>query len=59
MEKQIGTYLLKLWQNKKDRNLFEMPTQNDAFFSAASCKKDIIFGGHLKQISTLLISLGL
>ena len=35
-----------------------MPTQNDAFFSAASCKKDIIFGGHLKQISVLLISLG-
>ena len=31
-----------------------MPTKNDA-----SCKKDIIFGGHLKQISVLLILLGL
>jgi hypothetical protein len=30
--------------------LFEKPTKNDVFFSAASCKKDIIFGGHLKQI---------
>jgi hypothetical protein len=36
-----------------------MPTKNDFFFSAATCKKDIIFGGHLKQISALLISLGL
>ena len=36
-----------------------MATKNDVFFSAASCKKDIIFGGHLKQISVLLISLGL
>ena len=41
---------LKFWQNKKDRNLFEMPTKNDVFFSAASCKKDTIFGGHPKQI---------
>ena len=50
---------LKLWQNKKGWNLFEMPTKNDVFFSAAICKKDIIFGGHLKQISALLILLGL
>ena len=27
-----------------------MPTKNDVFFSAASCKKDIIFVGHPKQI---------
>ena len=47
------------WQIKKGWNLFEMPTKNDVFFSAASCKKDIIFGGHLKQILSLLISLGL
>ena len=40
------------WQNKK-------PTKNDVFFSGASCKKDIIFGGHLKQILALLISLRL
>ena len=45
---------LKLWQNKKCRNLFEMPTKNDVFFSAA-----IIFDGHLKQIFDILISLGL
>ena len=50
---------LKLWQNKKGRNLFEMPTKNDVFFSAASYKKDIIFGGHLKKILNLCILLGL
>jgi len=36
-----------------------MPTKNYVFFSAASCKKDIIFGGHLKQTLAFLISLGL
>jgi hypothetical protein len=36
-----------------------MSTKNDVFFSVASCKKDIIFGGHFKQISALPISLGL
>ena len=51
--------LLKLWQNKKGSDLFEMLAKNDVFLSAASCKKDIIFGGHLKQISALLISLEL
>ena len=45
----MDTYL-KLWQSKKDRNLFEMLAKNDVFFSGASCKKDIIFGGLLKQI---------
>ena len=30
--------------------LFGMPTKNDVFFSAVSCKEDIIFGGHPKQI---------
>ena len=35
------------------------PPKIMSFFSAASCKKDIIFGGHLKQISALLIKLGL
>ena len=50
--------VLKLWQNKKDQNLFEMPTKNNTFFSVARCKKDIIFGGRLKQIMVLLISLG-
>jgi hypothetical protein len=30
--------------------LFEKPTKNDVFFPAG-----IIFGGHLKQITTLLI----
>ena len=50
---------VKPQRKKKGRNLFEMPTKNYVFFSAARYKKDIIFGGHLKQISTLLISLGL
>jgi hypothetical protein len=36
-----------------------MPTKNDVFFSDASWKKYIIFGGHLKQILVTLISLGL
>ena len=27
-----------------------MPSKNDTFFSAATCKKHIIFGGHPKQI---------
>ena len=38
---------LKLWQNKKDRIFVwdhGMPTKNDVFFSAASCKKSTIFG---------------
>jgi hypothetical protein len=35
--------------NIKGQNLFEVPTENDVFSSAASCKKDIIFGGHLKH----------
>ena len=33
-----------------------MPAKNDVFFSAGSCKKDIIFDEHL--FSVLLISLG-
>jgi hypothetical protein len=33
----------------KGQNLFEVPTENDVFSSAASCKKDVIFGGHLKH----------
>ena len=37
----------------------EMPTKNDVFFSAASCKKATLFGGHLKQILALLILLRL
>ena len=49
---------LKFWQNKKDRNLFEMPTKNYVSFSATSCKKDIIFDGHLKQIPALLFRQG-
>ena len=36
---------LKLQQNKKGRNLFEMPTKDDVFFSAVSCKKDIVLVG--------------
>jgi hypothetical protein len=36
-----------------------MPAKNDVFFSAASCKKDIIFGGHLFSFSAVPISLGL
>ena len=40
---------LKLWIRRSEY-LFGMPTKNDVFFSAASCKKDIIFGGHTKQI---------
>ena len=35
----FGWLHLKLWQNKKDRNLCEMPTKNDFFFSAATCKR--------------------
>ena len=35
--------------NMKGQNLFEVPTENDVFFSAASCKKDILFGGHFKH----------
>jgi hypothetical protein len=27
-----------------------MPIKDDVFFPAASCKKDIIFGGHIKPI---------
>ena len=46
---------LKPQQNKKVQNLFEMPTKNDVFFTAGSQQKDIIFGGHLKQISALHI----
>ena len=34
-EKIAVCSLLKLWQNKMGRNLFEMPTKNDVFFSAA------------------------
>ena len=49
------SHQLKFWQNKKGKNLFEMPTKNDVFFSAASCENDMIFGGHLKQISALPI----
>ena len=45
---------IKLWQNKKGCKLFGMPSRNDA-----SWKKDIIFGGHFKQILARLISLGL
>ena len=41
---------LKPQRNKKGQNLLEMPTKNDVFFSAASCKKGIIFVGHVKQI---------
>ena len=52
-------FVIKLWQNKKGRNSFEMPTKNDVFFSAGSCKKDIIFGGHLFSFLALLIYLGL
>ena len=33
--------------------------KNDVFFSAASCKKTIVFGGHLFSFSVLLISLEL
>jgi hypothetical protein len=29
--------------------LFGMPSKNDIYFSVASCKKDIIFGGHPPQ----------
>ena len=36
-----------------------MPAKNDVFFSAASCKKGIIFGRHLFSFLALLISLGL
>ena len=36
-----------------------MPTKNDVLFIAGNWKKDNIFGGHLNQISDLLISLGL
>ena len=37
----VSFYLiLKLWQNKKDLKF----VWNDVFFSAVSCKKDIIFG---------------
>ena len=43
---EISICQLKLWQNKKGR----MFLWYDVFFSVASCKKDIIFGGHLKQI---------
>ena len=36
-----------------------MPTKKDVFISAASCKKDIISGGHPKQFLILHISFGL
>ena len=36
---------LKLWQNKKGRYFFRMPTKNAVFFLAASCKKDIFLVG--------------
>ena len=36
-----------------------MPIKNDVFFTAGSGEKYIIFGGQLKQISALLISLEL
>jgi hypothetical protein len=39
--------------------MFEMPTRNDVFFLPVSRKKVINFGGHLKQISSLLVPLGL
>ena len=52
-------FLLKLWQNMKGRMfVFHVP-QNDVFFSAASCKKDIIFGTMTNKHSAFLISLGL
>ena len=34
----------------KAEYLFKMPTKNDVFFTAGSWEKDIILGGHLKQI---------
>jgi hypothetical protein len=36
-----------------------MPAKNDVFFSVASYKKYIIFGGHLFSFSVVRISLGL
>jgi hypothetical protein len=36
-----------------------VPAKNDVFFSAASYKKDIIFGGHLFSFSAVRILLGL
>ena len=55
--KKIYFLILKLWQNKKGRNLFEMPTKNDVFFSAGSWEKDI--GGHLKTtLAPLLFRYG-
>jgi hypothetical protein len=36
-----------------------MPAKNDFYFSAASNKKDIIFGGHLFSFSAIHISFGL
>ena len=32
-----------------------MPTQNDSFLQLAAEKKNIIFGGHFKQILSLLV----
>ena len=53
---QIMSHLLiKPQRNKKGRNFFETPTKNYIFFTAGSWEKDIIFSGHLKQISALLV----
>ena len=37
-------------EKRRAEYLSEMSTKKIPFFSAASCKKDIIFGGHLTQV---------
>ena len=53
--KEIGMYFkteknLKLWQNKKGQIFVWAAPKMGSFSNLLSVKKDIIFGGHLKQI---------
>ena len=45
---------LKLWQNKKVRNLFEMPTQNDVFSKLPPLKKTSFLVGISNKFPSFL-----